>query len=189
MNRIGIFFLLIFLFGATIGQASDYGFAIKSAEVVRAGQAFVLNADVDYRFSARAADALLHGVPLTLVVKVRVNRYRRFFWNKTVFSQNMIYRLSYHALRKRYQVYDENRGGHQYFVSLQSAVEAMGKIRNLPVLSPEEFKADAKYDAKLKVSLDIESLPLPLRSIAYLIPQWHISSGWHTWSLQALSRP
>ncbi|MCI0653725.1 MAG: DUF4390 domain-containing protein [Methylococcaceae bacterium] len=39
------------------------------------------------------------------------------------------------------------------------------------------------------MSLDIESLPLPLRSIAYLIPQWHISSGWHTWSLQALSRP
>lgn len=177
------------LLWSTIGQASDYGFSIKNAAVNPAGRVYVLNADVDYRFSSRAAEALSHGVPLTFVVKVRVNRQRRFFWNKTVFSKDMVYRLSYHAFRKRYRVYDESAGAHQYFASLKPALESMGKIRDLPVLSVEELKTDAKYDARLKASLDIESLPLPLRSIAYLIPQWHISSGWYTWSLEQSNRP
>ncbi|MGH8475802.1 MAG: DUF4390 domain-containing protein [Methylococcales bacterium] len=188
MNRIGICFVLFF-YGVPVGQAADYGFSIQKAEVVPARSSHVLNADIDYRFSPRAADALAHGVPLTLVVKVRVNRYRRFFWNKTVFSKKLVYRLRYHALRKRYQVYDEVQGGNRYFSSLPATVEAMGKIRGLTVLGPDEFRADARYEAKLKASLDIEALPLPLRSIAYLIPQWYMSSGWYSWSLETSSRP
>ncbi|MGH8551614.1 MAG: DUF4390 domain-containing protein [Methylococcales bacterium] len=177
---------LIFCFA--IARAADYGFSIRSAEVVPSEQAYVLNADVDYRFSPRAEDALQHGVPLTMVVKIRVNQYRRLLWNKTVFSKNMTYRLSYHALRKRYRVYDESLGEHRYFVSLQSAVDAMGRIRELPVLNAADVGADAHFKVRLKAFLDIETLPLPLRSIAYLIPQWYISSGWYTWSLDELSR-
>jgi Domain of unknown function (DUF4390) len=188
MKKSRVFVLLSLFFCATTGRAADYGFFIKSAEVRPSKQGYVLNADIDYRFSSRATDALKNGVPLTLVVKVRLNQYRRFVWNKTVFSNNLIYRLSYHALRKRYRVYDESRGVHQYFVSLQPAVTAMGRIRDLPVLSPAEIEADAKYTAQIKVLLDIEALPLPLRSIAFLIPQWYINSGWYTWSLDELSR-
>lgn len=190
MKRAGIFLLLGLYFWAAMGHAAEYGFYINSAEVVSSTRGkYVLNADIDYQFSPRANDALKHGVPLTLVVKIRVNRYRRLIWNKTIFSENMIYRLSYHALRKRYRVYDDSQGAHRYFVTLQSAVEAMGQIRDLPVLIPGDVESGTEYDAKIKVFLDIESLPLPLRSIAYLIPQWHISSGWYKWRLDELSRP
>lgn len=188
MNRNGILLLMSLFFCAAIGRAADYGFSIRSAEVLPSEQGYVLNADIDYRFSPRAEDALKHGVPLTLVVKIRVNQTRRFIWNKTAFSKNMMYRLSYHALRKRYRVSDESLGANQYFASLQSAVEAMGRIRGLAVLSPADFDTDTRYNAQIKVILDIEALPLPLRSIAYLIPQWYISSGWYTWSLDELSR-
>lgn len=190
MIRSKILLFLSLCLCTTIGYGADYGFYIKNAEVVLSKQGeYVLNADIDYQFSPRADDALKHGVPLTLVVKIRLNRYRRFIWNKTVFSKNMVYRLSYHALRERYRVSDENQGGYQYFVSLRSAVETMGQIRNLPVLLAGDIEAETKYDAKLKVFLDIESLPLPLRSIAYLIPQWHISSGWYQWPLDVLNHP
>lgn len=188
MNRTGGFLLASLFFYTAIGWAADYGFSIRNAEVVPSKQGWLLNSDIDYRFSPRAEDALKHGVPLTLVVKIRVNQQRRFIWNKTVFSKNLMYRLSYHALRKRYRVYDENLGAHRYFASLKSAVDAMGKIRDLTVLNAAEREADSQYNVQLKVLLDIEALPLPLRSIAYLIPQWYISSGWYTWSLDELSR-
>ncbi|MCI0666616.1 MAG: DUF4390 domain-containing protein [Methylococcaceae bacterium] len=188
MNRGGAFLLVSLFFCAATARAADYGFAIRNSEALRSEQGYVLNTDIDYRFSPRAEDALKHGVPLTTVVKVRVNQYRRFIWNKTVFSRNLLYRLSYHALRKRYRVYDENLGAHQYFASLPSALESMGRIRDLPVLTSAEVQADAQYNVQIKVFLDIEALPLPLRSIAYLIPQWYISSGWYTWSLDELSR-
>jgi hypothetical protein len=188
MNRSGTFLLVSLILCSAIVRAANYGFSIRSAEVVPLQGAYVLNTDIDYRFSPRAEDALKHGVPLSMVVKIRVNQYRRLLWNKTVFSKNMTYRISYHALRKRYRISDESLGEHRYFVSLQSAVEAMGRIRDLPVLHAADIAADARYNVQIKVLLDIEALPLPLRSIAYLIPQWYISSGWYTWSLDELSR-
>ena len=36
----------------------------------------------------------------------------------------------------------------------------------------------------LKIALDIEELPLPLRPTAYLLPSWKLSSGWTTWPLR-----
>jgi Domain of unknown function (DUF4390) len=189
MNRSGILLVLGMFFCSAIGAAADYGFAIKSAAVVPAKAGYVLNADIDYKLSTRSTDALKHGVPLTMVVKIRLHRYRRLIWNKTVFSKNLIFRLSYHALRNRYRVYDENSGSQQYYVNLEPAVEAMGQIRGLPVLNSASVTADTKYIAQIKAFLDIESLPLPLRSIAFLIPQWYIDSGWYTWSLDGLSRP
>jgi Domain of unknown function (DUF4390) len=187
MNIRGAILLLSLLFFAVTGHGADYGFSVRDAEVVSSELGLVLNADVEYRFSPRAAEALKHGVPLTLVVKVRLNQYRRFVWNKTVFSNDLVYRLSYHALRKRYRIFDENRGVHRYFANLEPALEAMGQIRDLPVLNPADFEPNSKYSAEIKVFLDIEALPLPLRSIAFLIPQWYISSGWYTWSLDELS--
>ncbi len=189
MNKSGVLLFLGMFFCSAIGDAADYGFAIKRAEVVPSDAGYFLNADIGYQLSSRASEALKHGVPLTLVVKVRLHRHRRLIWNKTLFSKNLVYRLSYHALRNRYRVYDENKGSQQYYVNLEPAVEAMGQIRGLPVLSSSGVSADTKYIAQIKAFLDIESLPLPLRSIAFLMPQWYIDSGWYTWSLDELSRP
>ena len=188
MKNRAIWLVPILFFCAAMGQAADYGFFVKSAEVVRSDKGYLLNADIEYRFSQRAADALKHGVPLTTVVKIRLYRYRRFIWNKTVFSQDLTFRLSYHALRKRYRVFDDSSGSPQYFASLEPALAMMGRLRGLPVMNSDEIEPDTRYEARLKVFLDIEALPLPLRSIAYLIPQWYISSGWYTWSLDELNR-
>jgi hypothetical protein len=42
---------------------------------------------------------------------------------------------------------------------------------------------DADYKIRLRGSLDIESLPTPVRLIAYVSSAWDMSSEWHTWSL------
>ena len=131
---------------------------------------------------------MLNGVPLTIVVKFQIDRYRKLMWNQKVFTKKIIYRVTYQSLRKRYRIYDHDLGRHQYFTDLRSALDAIGKIRGFITLDIADVDLDAAYHAKVKVFLDIEALPLPLRSIAYLIPQWHISSGWYKWSLDVSNR-
>jgi hypothetical protein len=46
------------------------------------------------------------------------------------------------------------------------------------VVMPEE-----RYAVGIKVTLDRDALPLPLRPVAYTNPQWYLSSDWTLWPL------
>lgn len=164
--------------------AADYGVNVKRAEVVRSNGTYVLNADIDYVFSPRALDALQNGVPLTLIVRTKLHRYRKYAWNKSIVNTKLRYRLSYHALLRRFRVVSDRLGMRRNFTALEDALEALGKVRGAPLISADKIDSNHSYIAQVKVSLDIESLPLPLRSVAYVIPQWYISSAWYKWQLE-----
>lgn len=172
------------LFFAGSSLAAGYGIDVKRAEVVRSNDTYVLNADIDYVFSPRALDALQNGVPLTLIVRTKLHRYRKYAWNKSIVNMKLRYRLSYHALIRRFRVVSDRLGMQRNFASLEDALAALGKVRGVPLISADRIDSDNGYIAQIKVSLDIESLPLPLRSVAYVIPQWHISSAWFKWQLE-----
>ena len=184
MKSAGLVCFLCILLYANTGWAADYGINVERADVIKKQQYFVLNADIDYRFSPRALDALKNGVPLTFVLRVKLYRHRKYVWNNTLVSRSIRYRLSYHALPKRFRVVSETLGIQRNFANLEDALVAMGEIRDVPLTKTQDISAGHSYIAQLKVSLDIEALPLPLRSVAYVIPQWYISSGWYKWPLE-----
>ena len=51
--------------------------------------------------------------------------------------------------------------------------------REVHVLEPDE-----QYRVRLRASLERESLPTPLRLLAYFSSSWRLSSDWTTWPLQ-----
>jgi hypothetical protein len=61
-------------------------------------------------------------------------------------------------------------------------LEAMGAVRGLPVALPAPFEQGERLRASLAVGLDIESLPLPLRPVAYATPAWHLHSPVYKWT-------
>ena len=73
--------------------------------------------------------------------------------------------------------------GHNY-VTRDAAIAALGDLHDLPLLNRGELAAGKDYRVDLKIALDIEELPLPLRPTAYLLPSWKLSSGWTTWPLR-----
>lgn len=184
MKSFGLLCFLCVFLCANTSWAADYGINVEQAKVIKQQQYFVMNADIDYRFSPRALDALQNGVPLTFVLRVKLYRYRKYVWNKTLVSRSIRYRLSYHALPRRYRVASESLGIQRNFANLEDALVAMGEIRGVPLTKTQDLSANDTYIAQLKVSLDIEALPLPLRSVAYVIPQWYISSDWYKWLLE-----
>mgnify|MGYP001767039873 CR=1 FL=1 len=142
---------------------------------------------MDVRFtpalSPRALEALDNGVPLTLEIHYQVRRVDDWVWDASLVDRRLRYEIRYQPLAERYLVGPVPGAGQRY-VTRDAALAALGDLRDLPLLGQGELVTGAKHEIDLKISLDIEELPLPLRPLAYLLPSWKLSSGWTTWPLQ-----
>ena len=165
-------------------NADGYGFNIQRAELLRdeSGKVYQLDADIDYRFSEPAIDALRNGVPLGLVLHIIIKQESGWWWGDALLDEKFSYRIYYHSLSKLYQIIYDNNAPPRNFVSFNGLLETMGSIRDMPVFQSNLLKQGERYRASLTVGLDIESLPLPLRPVAYVSPAWHLSSPQYKWT-------
>jgi hypothetical protein len=52
------------------------------------------------------------------------------------------------------------------------------------LIGKSELAPEKQYLLAVKVNFDRDALPLPLRPIAYVDPQWYLSSDWTSWPLK-----
>ena len=160
------------------------GFTIRSAATLLEDQVYLLDARVDYQLSEEAVRALQSGIPLIILADIEVTEERNWWWDKTIAELNQGYLLIYHALTEKYIVSNLNSGAQDDFNSLTAAMQALGNIERLPLLDAGLVKGDKEYEIRMRVYLDIESLPAPMRPLAYVSSDWQLESEWFTWSLQ-----
>ena len=174
--------LLVPCFAA--GDVAGYGITIQRAELLRdeSGKGYSLDANIDYRFSEPAIDALRNGVSLGMVLRIRVKPESGWWWSGTAHDERLPFRISYHSLSKLYQIIYENNESPRNFVSFNALLENLGTVRGMLVLASASLVPGGRYTASLSVGLDIESLPLPLRPVAYVTPAWHLSSTPYQWT-------
>jgi len=138
-------------------HASDFFITGVHTEV--RGGVYLLNADIDYRFSDEALRALSNGVPLTVQLTIEIERHRKWWLNDEVATLEQRYSLEYHALSHQYLLRNLNSGAFYSYPHYASAVEALGRLRDFPLLDSKLIHSDEDYRVALKVALDIESLP------------------------------
>ncbi|HEY0635851.1 MAG TPA: DUF4390 domain-containing protein [Gammaproteobacteria bacterium] len=186
MNRLvhalAIVLLALLLLAGNTAHAS--GLSIGEVETRLAEQVYVMDARVDIDFSERALEALASGVPLTLRMDIEVRRTRNWLPDETIATLEQYYQLTYHALSNSYLVRNLNSGALYVHPSQESAIEALGIIRGFPLLDAKLIIPGERYEIEMRTKLDIDSLPSPLKLLAYVFPDWHLSSAWSTWSLQ-----
>jgi len=107
-----------------------------------------------------------------------VERERRFLWNETITTLNQRYQLQYNHLHRQYLVKYLNTGIKENFLTLTTALTSLGKLVDFPLLDRHLLKAGT-YWVNSQIYLDIESLPVPLRPIAYLSSKWRLKSDWY----------
>jgi hypothetical protein len=90
--------------------------------------------------------------------------------------------LQYHALSRSYLVKNLNAGTQGNYRGLEDALRAAGTIQNLP-LTNVPLQAGRRYLVRIRGSLDIESLPTPVRLLAYISSAWDMQSEWYAWPL------
>ena len=177
------FIWLVFALLPAKSSADDYGITVTKAEAVISGDHYAVSADIDFKLSNRAVEALKNGVPLFWTYHFILYEQRNYLWNKALEEKNIRYRIQYHALLNLYRVRNETSGTVSNSYSLEAALGQLSSIREMPLVEKNKISPEEDYLAGVKVSFDRDALPLPLRPVAYVNPQWYLSSDWYTWTL------
>jgi hypothetical protein len=182
--NIGPALLLVLLLSSYSLSAQADGFQVRSVATELKDKVYLLNARIDYRLSNEVVEALQNGVPLIILLDIEVKRERHWWFDKTIAELQQGYLILYHALSETYIVNNLNSGAQKNFTSMNAALRSLGHIEDLPIIDTHLVKPDAKHYVELKTYLDIESLPAPMRPIAYLSPKWRLETDWYQWPLQ-----
>jgi hypothetical protein len=172
---------LLALLNASMAWAA--GFEIISASTRLEGEVYRLNAQIEYRFSQAALEALKNGVPLTIELEMEVRRQRAWAWDETVYALSQRFRLEYHTLSRQYLVTTLNSGERRGFPSQSGALQFMGRITDFPLLDKGLLVPNQRYKGALRARLDVDALPTPLRLFAYISDDWRLASAWRVWRL------
>ena len=164
-------------------QSYADGFNVLAAETKLKEHVYLLEANLDLKFSADALDALRSGVPLIVLVNIEVLKDRNWWLDKTVAKLEQGYLLLYHALSEKYIIHNLNSGAQQNFNGLNTAIHSLSNLHDLPLIDKNLLDEGDNYYVRLRTYLDIESLPAPMRPIAYISSQWQLESDWFSWPL------
>lgn len=172
--------------GEAGAEALDpHAFAVRDGEVLLSDGVYLLDAAVDFNLSPQATEALESGVPLTFELQIELIRPRRLWLDEVIAKLTQRYRVRYHALSGRYVLINLNTGDSRSFPSRTSALSALGTIQGLPIIDRKLLQPGREYQIWLRAGLDVDDLPPPLKTGAYLSPQWRLLSEWHLWEFKA----
>lgn len=167
---------------ALLAPAARADFKITEIQPRIASDTVVVNGQLQLKLSRRVEEAVAKGIELPLIIEIRLYRKRSILWDEGLAAWSMRRNLQYHALSGQYLV---NTGtNNDSFLSSTEALKYLGTLADLrlPLKDVESDPAN-EYVVKMRVYLDIESLPTPLRPVAYTTLSWHLNSGWTTWNV------
>lgn len=161
------------------------GFEIRDARTRLSQGVYLLDADIEYDFSRRAIEAIENGVPVTIILEMNVERVRGpMIWDERIAHVEGRYRIEALALSNTYVVRNLGSGEVRTFASLADLVAELGRIRAFPLIDEHLLEAEEQYVLQMRALLDIESLPSPMRPLAYLSSLWRLKSDWYEWPIE-----
>lgn len=169
--------------GEAVTEEAAPGVIVREAHTDLKDDVYYLQANIDYRFSRPALEAMEKGVPLTVVMRIEILRERNYMWSQKVASLEQRYQLSFHALSQQYMLRNLNSGSQYTFPSFDAARTVLGTIVDLPVIDGNLLEDGARYTGRLMAELDVDQLPVPLRLLALVFGDWQLNSEWFSWPL------
>jgi hypothetical protein len=163
--------------------AASAGFKVLEANTQLIDGVHRVHADIAFDFSDEALDALNSGVALTVAVDMQVLQVNRV-WDQQVATVKALFRIQSHALSRQFVVKDLSTGESTTYPNFVEMAARLGRIDGLPLLDDHILDATEQYRVRLRATLVPESLPTPLRLLAYFSRSWRLSSHWTTWPLQ-----
>jgi midasin (ATPase involved in ribosome maturation) len=161
-------------------------FRVVEVQTVLNQDELIVSGTLDLSLSSKVEEAVAKGIPLDVELEFRLKRERKLLWAEQLKQWKLRRQIRYHALSGQYFVNDPTAKGKKLenFISLQQALRHMGTLNELTFNVTSVMQADASYVLDVRVSLDIESLPAPLRPVAYTSLNWRLNSGWTTWTVE-----
>ncbi|MEM7378183.1 MAG: DUF4390 domain-containing protein [Pseudomonadota bacterium] len=144
----------------------------------------MLESDVTVRLSGLTRAALQSGVALEFDVEIDVIRQRSFWPDLTLRRYQIPVRLSYQDLTRSYRLERLNSGQRASFPDLDTALDAVAQLRDVVLIPDDQLSRPGRYYGVMRVRLDLDALPSPLRTQAYFSRAWTLKNGEQTWPLR-----
>lgn len=153
---------------------------VRSAELRIEEGEVLLNAEFDLALNATLEEALQKGIPLYFVLEFELTRSRWYWLDEKLAQASFTSRVSYNALTQQYRVSSGLLG--QTFNTLDEVERYIGRVTSRPVAQAGGLSKDTRYDAAVRLRLDVNQLPKPFQVNALASREWTLSSDWHRWS-------
>jgi len=153
---------------------------VKSAEIRPDEDAYVLNAEFDLALNPTLEEALQKGVPLYFELEFELVRPRKYWFDEKVLSSSTQYRVSYNALTRQYRVASGLLA--QTFDGLDEVERFLSRVTSRQVARADELQKGVRYEAAIRLRLDVNQLPKPFQLSALASREWSLQSEWHRWS-------
>lgn len=175
--------LLLWLFASAVLAA---GFNVQEVETEQWTNRIYLSATIGFELSDEALEALGSGVALDLLLEIEVLQKRRWLWDKRIAKNEIRYQLERQALSNLYLVSHDDYNIRQSFRTLARALDYIGDLNDYLLIDITNLNPEQNYYGRLRARLDIESLPAPMRPMAYVSSQWRLASPWYRWPIKML---
>jgi hypothetical protein len=157
-------------------------FEVRSAFLERQDDVYQLNATLAFELPEGARQAIIDGVAMTLDLEIVLRRSRRFWLDENVATLVQNYQLEHRVLSERYLVRNVNSGEQISFPTLDTALNSLRVITDLPILDQSLIEPDNEYEISLRASLDVRTMPDALRFVLFLADDWRQRSERYIWS-------
>ena len=166
--------MLLSVFSTTV---SAEGIKIKSFELEKADNDWLLNATFQIELSPGLEDAVQKGVVLYFQTEFDLTRSRWYWFDeKPVLVQRQA-RLSYQPLTQQYRIASE---GFTFSAkTISEALQGVGSVGGWRVMDNAQLDPSRSYTAALRMTLDLSKLPKPFQVNALNNRDWNVSSDWY----------
>lgn len=175
--------LLVVLFGLTIHLSLANDFSISSVFVKAGNKAnlYKIAVEATIEMSDQQVEMLENGIPLTFSYTFVVEEKVGVLWlEKSNETKQYDFTVSYNALTQQYVVKTLWNKKYENFPTLTMALGYIAEPKNLNI-NIVNRKENGKYRGGVRLRLDIEALPTPLRIPAYTSKDWNLDTGWKYW--------
>jgi hypothetical protein len=166
---------------AAAGARADT-IAVRSAELRIEEGEVLLNAEFDLALNATLEEALQRGIPLYFLLEFELTRSRWYWLDEKVGQTAISYRLSYNALTRQYRVAMGSGLLAPTFNTLEEVERYVGRVTSRPVAQASALSKGMRYEAAIRLRLDVAQLPKPFQVSALASREWTLASDWYRWS-------
>jgi hypothetical protein len=170
-------FLFLMVFGVFSTTVSAEGIKIKSFELERMDNDWLLNATFQIELSPGLEDAVQKGVVLYFQTEFDLTRSRWYWFDEKPALVQRQTRLSYQPLTQQYRIASE---GFTFSAkTMPEALQAVGSIGGWRVIEGSQLDPNKSYTASMRMNLDLSKLPKPFQVNALNNRDWNVSSDWY----------
>ncbi len=128
--------------------------------------------------------AINQGFAVPLMFEVQILAFRKYWLDQKIVTLKQQYQLHYLPMLSSYAIFDLNTGQRRYYDSLAQAVQNLEVVYNYPMLDINNLDYNRTFYARMRFGIDIDELPLPLKSSSLWDNDWGLESDWYEWDIE-----